>query len=545
MNPKHLALCASALLTVAATSASAEGLARAWTGASIGNRNVESPPEWAAGCPVPTLEQCQQPGYLQGELDDALGCGALQGANDWTCSQLLQEAASAYPGGPSIFAHELVSSGVVASAAHVPQDPADASATSFAGELTSPGSQHYGASLFASGQGPDVLTAVDPREHWQEEARQGNGARFSSCQEYAHDSYYEVTNFWYEVGHDRHDPLRTFEIAFGPWLSHGSIGTRHLDGSRFTDVESDGVLPSSRTVHRNRFFDLPGAHGMQGLVLQYGGPTPAGPNLRGALVAYDPHGAEIVGKVDANGEKGTKDMEFYQEYFENLTVEAVPALGLSLELGGNGGNDGGPAKAYSVDGGGSDDDPDLQNAVPGDPLIAITGQVPLAFSGGKLMRRRFSAELDELYDLQKEKDRLVEEWMALNRHFAGSGWTIQDLLDELDPELDLSAGAPAPIPGGGVEEPVGVVAHASTAFATVEDDGGICCGSTPEWDVAIEDDGGPVFDGVLLQQGRVVIDSDLSEESAARKAVLDRLLAVYAEAIDAGCLEAGVTYCDF
>lgn len=530
MNIKSLAIWTSTLLAVAAISATAETTriaapvnsriaAETTKAAAIAGpvKLVATPPEWAAGCPVPTLAECQQPGYLQGELDDALGCGALQGANDWTCSQLLQGATDDYQAGPSIFAHELVAAGVVASAAHVPQDAADASATSFAGELTSPANQFYGTSLFPSGQAPaDVqgagsLSAEDPRGVWQ-----GGGEEFASCQEYSHDSYYEVTNFWYEVGHDRHDHLRTFEIAFGPWLSHGSIGTRHTNGSQFTDVSGDGVLPSHRTVHRNRFFDLPGAAGP---VLVWGGKAGNGPpDLRNALGAYDPLGAEIVEAVEANGEQGTKDMEFYQEYFDNMTVEAVPALGLSLETGDDGGG-AGPANVFTI---GDGDDGELGYADAGgsDPLIAITGQVPLAFAGGKLMRRMFSAELDELYDAQQEKDRLVREWTALDRHFAGSGWSIQDLLDELDPELGLSVGGP----------------------------GGICCGPAPlGYAVAGGDDDDPEPGPFFETTAPPPPDSGvhLTEESAARKVVLDALLAVYEKAMDAGCLEAGVTYCDF
>jgi hypothetical protein len=497
------------------------------------------PPEWAAGCPVPSLADCQQPGYLQGELDDALGCGALQGANDWTCSQLLQQAADAYPAGPSVFAHTLEPAGVVASAAHVPQDPGDASATSFAGELTSPANQYYGASLFADGQIPDTFSIEDPRGVWQ-----GGDQGFESCQEYAHDSFYEVTNFWYEVGHARHDHLRTFEIAFGPWLSHGSIGTRHTNGSDFTDISGNDVLPSSRVVYRNRFFDLPGEPLDDGPQIVWGGNAGAPePDLRGALASYDPLGLQIVQDVEAHAELGVKDMQFYRDYFDHMTVEAVPGLGLSIADGGGGGE--GPAKAYSFGDSGDDGIGDVfTDAGGGDPLIAITGQVPLDFAGGKLMRRMFSTELDELYDLQKRKDRLAKEWLDLNRHFAGSGWTIQDLLDELDPELGLSAGDPAPVPGGGGSDS-GVVAQGASGYAALSGGGGICCGgaqlASPE-----PDDGDGGLEAVFrIDPPQPDPDDQLSPESAARKLVLDGLLEVYAQAMDAGCLEAGVTYCDF
>src|SRR4030095_8396390 len=162
----------------------------------------------------------------------------------------------------------------------------------------------------------------------------------------------------------------------------------------------------------------------------------------------------------------------------------------------------------------------------------ITGQVPLGVTGGRLRRRMFSSELDELYDLQKEKDRLVAEWKSLNRHWAGSGWTIQDLLDELHPELGLSTGEPVDVPSGGADDE-GVVVHGAGSIAAVGGGGGICGGDDPG------------VDTFAIEPPTPTPHPELSEESAARKVVLDGLLDVYGKADAAGCLEAGFTYCEF
>ena len=60
----------------------------------------------------------------------------------------------------------------------------------------------------------------------------------------------------------------------------------------------------------------------------------------------------------------------------------------------------------------------------------ITGLVPSEWTDGLVRRRMFAAELDEFYDLQIEKDRLVEEWFALDRHYAGSDWSVDELIQQ-------------------------------------------------------------------------------------------------------------------
>ncbi len=539
-------------------------------------------PEEDAGCPLPTLEECLQPGYLAGELDDPAGppCGALQGANDWTCSQLIQEYVGelGYEVDSSIYAHNLDPAGLVAEVAEVPQDEEDATANSFAGELSVPAhALVYGTSLFPDGQiiAPDgevqsfaifepaaqsdgepsqSLAIEDPRGFWPE-----NGEQMSSCQEYAWERYYDVTKFWFDVGHDRHDSLRTFEIAFAP----DGIGTQRLDGSPFRDVTGeDEMLPSVREdVYRNRFFRLPSHPKDPGEKV-----VPGSPNLRYSLKLYDPElGEYIVNRINnAHDKQVTKDMAYYLEHWENLTVEAVaPPSGPSFKAGGGGGGDGGddgdddddgisPVGGFLFDDGGGTPEIDDYAVPEGDDgginagdtfagagdsgdLFPITGQVPLEFSDGFPMRRYFAAELDELYELQLEKDRLLDDWSALDRHYEGSGWTIEDLLDELNPVFDdvvIEPRAPVHPRGEPVDEltTIGRAPRAGSFTSEPDDDGG----------------GGIVGPGSLKGDGPPPDPfAFLTPESAARKRVLDGLLAIYQKARDAGCLYDWVTPCDF
>ena len=502
--------------------------------------------ELEAGCPIPTLEECMEQGYLEGELDGPLGCGALQGANDWTCSQLMQDEASQYQAKPSVFAPSLVESGIVASAGMVPQDPEDATATRFVGELTSPPNQFYGMSLLSDSQ-LNEKAIEDSRGSWPL-----NGEEFHWCKEYAHEKYFDVTNFWYEVGRDRHNYLRTFEIAFGPAGEDSSIGTHRLadeisEGEDFLDIKGNPVLPSGRQVHRNRFLDLPNPIVV---VLPNGSPLQLGVDLGDSLREYSDAGETIVSAIESAGSvMVTKDMAFYKNHFDNLTVEGRrPSIGVwDVPMNGNNGNDDDDHELIAADDktviveAEDDDGPAKKDPGGADELIPITGQVPLEFSGQKVMRRMFSTELNELYDLQRTKDLLVKQWFKIDKHYRGSGWTIFDLLDEMT--LDLTTDIPDRDFGNDIE-----------AFDKVQADNdgiGICCGDQPQ-NKAIEGDNEPPAgsDKVLVQLPSGT-NSKLSPESAARKAVLDGLIDVYTKAMDVslgvegGCLGDAPTYCDF
>ncbi len=488
-------------------------------------------PEVAAGCPVPTLEQCQQPGYLAGELDDPDGpaCGLLQGTNeDWTCATLFRSELERYSSGPSIFAKSLAPSGVVDSAFHLP--PASGNGMYFAGELTSPANSFaYGPSLFEDGRvvGPGVathITAVDPRPYW------GQHLSFDSCQEYAWQSYSELGYFWYALGADRHDPVRALELAF-TGNGYAAIGKEHLDGTGFRDAEGNQVLPSERFVPRNAFVVLPKRPRRPGQSAVTGSPS-----LHRALDLYESGaGKWIVTAVrNARDKRVTKDMAWYEEYWNNMTVERRPPTVVEdptweLDTGGGGGS---PELGYHAPGEDGGDGLEAAYLDRGDQneRTRITGAVPTEFSEGKVMSRMFAAELDELYELQRKKDKLVREWAELDVHFEGSGWDIQTLIDE--EELDLSAR---------LDTGASTLDHAVAALP-----GGTCCGGSA---IVAAGSGGGVGQGAVptleLTPPEPEPYRSLSAESAARARVLDELIAVYAEAKQAGCLDRKPTPCDF
>ncbi|MEM9176015.1 MAG: hypothetical protein AAGC67_12340, partial [Myxococcota bacterium] len=399
--------------------------------------------------------------------------------------------------------------------------------TRFSGELTSPGNLTYGASAVSvpgmAFAGSGAFVAEDPRGYY------GNDQdEFDSCQEYAYETFYDVTNFWYEVGRDRHDYLRTLQMAFDPNLGDTAIGWARQDGSRAPFHDRAGaydVLPSFRNVYRNRFLDLPPTPAIAGggIVTATGTPVATPPNLRLSMRDYSDFGAFVIQKLEAAEQVVIdKDMKFYFDHYQNLTVEAVQEPGFGF-VDREPSDDPDPSETYQVLNPTSPSSSPFEvTTTAPDEAIAITGQVPLFFSGSKPMRRMFAAELDELYDLQVEKDRLVEEWSRLDRKYAGSGWTIQDLLEayEID-EFQVEIGS------------------AGT---------GTCCGPMEFELTSGEDDSdGDFVSTTTLSGGPSVGEPEtfLEGENLDRKRVLDGFIGVYAMANEMGCLGTAPTHCDF
>jgi hypothetical protein len=210
-------------------------------------------------------------------------------------------------------------------------------------------------------------------------------------------------------------------------------------------------------------------------------------------------------------------MAFYLTHFENMTFEGLPELGLTYDTG---------TEDESPDPGSTFAQPSAESEYgfdsPDGGAGDITGMVPASFSGPRVMRRMFAAELDELYDLQQKKEALVRKWRQLDRTYAGSGWRIQDLLGELAID-DLAI------------EPSKETSDGNT-YDTLQfggtNDTGTCCESSPTYTNSPSDPTVPK-------------NSNLSDESEARRQVLDGLLALYQQADEAGCLHEGPTYCDF
>ncbi len=135
---------------------------------------------------------------------------------------------------------------------------------------------------------------------------------------------------------------------------------------------------------------------------------------------------------------------------------------------------------------------------PDDPfaLKAVLGTT----GGAKPIRRRLDAELNELYDLQQKFRALQTRWARLNERYAGSGWTPSKLLPP--GPAPIGGFAPTPSPSSGL-------------------------GLAPAVPVA------------------VVPTIAEPPETASRRAVLDELTQLLGQAQKEGCLEAGLTACDW
>lgn len=494
-----------------------------------------APEEWSHDCPVPTLAECMQPGYLEGKVAGAQRCGALQGSMHLTCSRLLQEEVASYPTRANVFADNVVSSGVVASSHGLPEDPRDPDTTYYTGELSAPESELYRYSFVRDAPFATTFSQVDPRDSWR-----SDGDVFDVCEEYAYQEYMELTNFWHEMGPRRHDHLEVFRTAFDPSEWETAVGHRHLDESDFVDIYEHATLPSWRNAPRNRFLVLPGGFEATGLAFdQVPAPGSHGADLLEALRRYTPLGAEIADRVENATEVNVrKNMAWYKDYFDNMAVEAVPEFEpqLSATTGETKPSPAGMLQLYQ----GVDMNPgfDLSSNEAAQDPSDITGRVPAPFNRGKVMRRRFASEFDALYDLQQEKQRLVRDWRRLDRRFEGSGWTIHDLLAALEID-DFKTLPPAPV------TPVTPIDYGvARDFEAIVPNEGISGSSTFR---AIADGGitlDPKFEIYPPPPPPTPPRSSLGEENEARKAVLDGLLRVYAQAIEEGCLDGAPTACD-
>lgn|GEM_PF-6375626 len=542
---------------------------------------AEDPPELEAGCPIPTLEECQAPGYLSGKLDDALGCGQLQATNHWTCAALFESAYACESAGwqkePSEIADSLVSTGVAGSVADIPlgmdgsPEPyyvadlqsiqSQEAAVSFAEELVSSEPGLTAATYFDSNYtpggggggigvgGPVVVAAPGQQGGGGSPAVGGptdigydiysqykaNGTAFASCFEYVYEGFYEVNEYWREVSHYRNDHRVAFEKAFAPWSKTYALGTHHLDGSGFLSYNSQEFAPSHKVEPRNRFFDLPA--------------YPQLPNeedavnvasLHHAMGGYSLASLLLVARVNVNKSNVVKDMAWHKLMSESLTVEDRP----------------GPQLVNPQPPPPEDPDPgtvftaipsvppvatmdELQAELPPTPeldpaVTAITGTVPLEVSDGKPMRRYFDAELNELDRLADRKDALLRQWALLNVKYRDSGWTIGDLNAALRPPSDDDDDDDPPSRNPGT-------VLAGTPPTTPPNRGPF----RGPGSYAAEDngpDGTPVPDWSPTDYKAVPV---LSAENAARKRVLDELVDVYLLANQFGCLDEGLTPCDW
>ncbi len=520
-----------------------------------------TPPEWDYGCPVPTEEECLSLKFLSGKLDDELGCGALQADHpDWTCGTLYSQSHSQYPKKDGVIAHELAPHGVAQDIARVPQSPSDASMEGTADPAIL-ASTAYQASLGIDG--PNQFAAIDPYEGWSD-----SGVAFASCQEYATERYWELNAFWHAVDKKRHDYLETYKIAFGSAYNDASIGTHRSNGqlpesaSFTTKSGTSSGIASYHWVYRNHFFDLPELPGI-GQVAVLGGPVSA-PNLSSSLAGYSEFGADVVERALENRTVVDKNVPDTKIYFQQATVEGKPVPGFqgTEQIPTPSEPEPAPGSIFTT----QEPEPDPY-AGPGgyadegsgdmEELIETYGQVDLNLAVDKVLRRLFVAEYDELYDLQVERDELVRQWHRLDERYAGSGWRVTDLLDELTSYEDTFT-VKFPSSGGrdDDDDDTGILVYSGTgspyyATATGGSGGTQVAPLGPQYTTEEPDEGDPGFEpGFDEFLGNGGDDDDdgsavLSEESAARKAVLDRLLALYEIADAWGCLDDGFTYCEF
>ncbi len=359
--------------------------AAAFAGPANTPTKIAGPPESRANCPVPTLAQCQDPSYL--EFDR---CGQLERMNRWTCAALLEDAMNAKKAQQgevlSTLPHSLDAQGV----GKVVKAGPDPSKPYYVPDLYSYTSQQAARDYQAAG---DVLGVN------KYEAFAANKNVVESCEEYAFEKFYDISEFTRRVGGLRGDHVAQVALAFGPGSEPSSIGTRHLSSAllRGRDGRVFGTMLEGQRP-KNGFFAIPNNPALKGRP-----PTPGAPNL---LLALQKAGAsQYLAKI--YGQPGTVDNKWsaHLQYAKDLLY--IPPANPPKSL---------PLAAQPDDPGG---------------FKSVMGTIK-DHVGPNAKRKRLGKELDELYDLQLRFRSAFDAWAGLNERYAGSGWTLDELGDADD-----------------------------------------------------------------------------------------------------------------
>lgn len=477
---------------------------------------VPPSPEQEEGCTIPTLSQCQDPAYIDTR------CGQLQVDHEWTCAALIDDGMQALsedatPGAvPWSMSAEgvarVVDGGSMSVGEHYVSDPLVIGSAYVGAE--------YGGAIPVASTGASVLTAGDTFDGW------ALSDTFMSCEEHVYERWYPIHEMLRALGSDARDPLRVVQVAFGPESDPASFGTHHLMSLAVHDLAGDEVMtlpydrydrgPDGSDRAKNAFFWLP-AYQPVGQHLE-----DPGPDLHAAIRAYSSAGdafLDLIESARAEDAPGTdhyvdhvypQRLEYDRWWYTNVLFEG-PRGGKAV-----GGAAVGDAFLPGIGAGGitpidAAEDLLYENTEP--TAAQLLGTVP-AVPG---MRRYLAAELDELYALQERLLDLARRWYALNFRFEGSGW----LPSELEPET--------PIFQGTVVRP-----PSRDSLTTLEDDDGFA-----DYAAELPSDGPSghgTFGDFAAADG---------SETALRRTLVAEMVGLLAHAADAGCLEPGVTPCDW
>ena len=311
-----------------------------------------------------------------------------------------------------------------------------------------------------------------------------NGAQVETCEEYAFEKYLDISEFTRRVGGTRGDHLEAVKIAFGPASEVASIGTRHLSNPALKgrDGEAFGTLLTGQRP-RSAFADIPLNPPVKGHA-----PVPGAPVLSKALLKMPGAGAYIA-KIHAQPTKVPNTWAQHKKYKDELLY--IPPNGPL------------PIAAAPP----QPDDPGGLKAA----LGTTSDQVP--------KRKRIAKELDELYDLQERFKARWDDWARLNELYRGSGWTDAEL--DADDDDDSNGGGGFGLVGGFQAAPP-APQPANTIIAQPQP-------PPPS----------------LPQQPSFPINNNHSQETVARRKVLQEMMDLMDQANEEGCFEPGMTACDW
>lgn len=472
-------------------------------------------------CLTPTLAQCTNATWL----DSA--CGREEIASGTTCDDLIDaamqdRASDASPGWVPWSMHpegvaQVVDGGSLSAGEHYSPDPFVIGSGYVSAE--------YGMPVPRGFVAPGTLQIEDVYDGW------ATTSTFQSCEEYVYERYYEIHELLRAVGAESSNALRVVQIAFGPEDDRASFGTRHLTSLVVRDVAGaprhtlayDSHSPGTFNAMspKNAFFWLP-PHQSTEI------PDP-GPDLHASIRAYSSAGAaylDLVASARAEDAPGSANYAqniyprtlaydrwwYTQALFERPRGPAVDHSGSPTDfLPGIGASDGPPAAA--------DDLMVFDDGTPptAEELLGSVTSVPG-------MRRYLANELDELYRVQTQLEELAARWYALNWRFEGSGWRP-------------SALAPTPRTNVG-----GLTTRSRGGHNTIDNYDSVH--SSPPDTAA----GG----GTFALDGQGGADTNVGgfaavdgSETALRRAIVAEIVALLERGADAGCLEPGITPCDW
>lgn len=450
-------------------------------------RRVVSP-ESQFACPVPTLEQCQAEGYLEED-----SCGILQAQNDWTCARLIRQAADddGIEESVSVIAFEVDALGVNNRVKKYGEEPITEQERYYTPDMFSIRSQSASRNFL-----PGQQIAYNPYAAWE-----ANGDEVRTCEEYVYEKFLDQTEFERLVGTAQHDYRRVFDIAYGPEYEPSSIGRRHLTSPllRGRDLRAYGWMFDGSARPKNGFFELPMFASLPGK-----DPVPGAPSLASSIAGYNFLGLIAVSLIADRYETVEESWAWHLEMSETLSVEGRKELGFQLPP--------------------PNDDPgdpwqNLQIAPPpqadddfDDVIAEWTGRVPDEVAGDKILRRYLDDELNEFFDLQRRLRRLVREWARADVRFEGSGWTVADLKPQ--PEEPAGSSLDQVLIANPPQSPLPLAVPAAVPPP----------GQRP------------------LQLQAIELPPP---ENVIRKRILEEIIALYLRASELGCLEEGLTPCDW